>query len=181
MARSIAFLDRDGTINVDHGYVCRSEQWEFLPDAVSSILRLTEFGFLVAVVSNQSGVGRELFTTEDVENLHTFVQNELSKSGAQFDAIAFCPHAPTDHCKCRKPKTGLACQIEQKLDEEIDYPASWAIGDKVTDMQFGAALGTRTALIRSRYWSEDSLEVTPNIIADSLHDAVNQILANHPD
>jgi D-glycero-D-manno-heptose 1,7-bisphosphate phosphatase len=178
MLRSIAFLDRDGTINVDDGYVCRPEQWEFLPDAVPSIAKLRENGFLVAVVSNQSGIGRGLLTAEDVERLHMFVQTELSNSGAHIDAIAFCPHTPADNCDCRKPKTGLARQVEEMLGDKIDYPASWTIGDKVTDLQFGAALGTRTALIRSRYWSEGSLEVTPTIIADSLHDAVNHILSN---
>lgn len=177
MQSKLVFLDRDGTINVDRGYVFQIEQWEFMPNAISSINRLRESSFHVVLVSNQSGIGRGLFTSEHVEKLHAFAQNELSKFSTQIDVFAYCPHTPADNCDCRKPKTGLARQIEEKLGEGIDYAASWTIGDKVTDVQFGAALGTKTALIRSRYWSEDSLEVTPNIIADSLHDAVNQIVS----
>jgi D-glycero-D-manno-heptose 1,7-bisphosphate phosphatase len=177
MSRRVAFLDRDGTLNADHGYVHRVADWEFLEGAVEAVAALRAQGFAIAVVTNQSGVALGYFTREDVRALHEHVQRELARLGAGIDALAFCPHAATDQCDCRKPRTGMGRSVERQLGEPIDYPASWTIGDKLSDIEFGAALGTRTALLRSRYWSPGDLTRAPDLLADSLLEAARRIAA----
>ncbi len=93
----------------------------------------------------------------------------------RIDAFAFCPHLPDADCQCRKPRLGLARQIEQALADSVDYPHSWTISDKLSDVQFGDALSTRTALIRSRYWSEDNLPCAPTFVVNSLLEAADLI------
>lgn len=177
MARRVIFLDRDGTINVDHGYVHRTEDWEFIPGAIDAIRQLRSTGFAIAIVSNQSAVAAGEYTLDDVTRLHDFVSAELARQDATIDAIAFCPHSSADSCKCRKPRPGLARQIEQQLGDAIDHFSSWTIGDKISDVAFGRAIGTRTILLRSRYWETSDLPFQPDDIADSLSEAAATIRA----
>jgi D-glycero-D-manno-heptose 1,7-bisphosphate phosphatase len=175
--RSVVFLDRDGTINADHGFVHCVDQWEFLPGAIEGMRQLAEAGFLLAVVSNQSGVGRGMYSSADVELLHNHLIASLKDAGVSLAATAFCPHTAADRCDCRKPRTGLANAVRQRIGEEIDVPRSWTIGDKPSDCQFGAALGTRTTLLESRYWRPKSaLGVNPDITAGSLLEAASLII-----
>lgn len=176
MSRRIALVDRDGTVNVDCGYVYRAEDWRFAEGAPQALKDLHNGGYGIALVTNQSGVGRGYYTLQDVAVLHTHVRRLLAAHGVHIDAVAVCPHTPDDACQCRKPASGLARQIEGVLGASIDYPNSWTIGDKLSDLQFGQALGTHTALIRGRYWTPPDLVVYPDIIADSLAGAVQQIL-----
>lgn len=172
----VLFLDRDGTINVDRGYVSRVEDWEFAPLAVEALRRLRAAGFALAVVTNQSGVGRGYYTAEDVERLHQHMQSLLAAAGIAIDAVAYCPHAPEDGCACRKPLGGMAETIERQLQEPIDFAASWMIGDKEADVCFGRTIGARTILLESRYWSAERLAVTPTHTAASLADAARILL-----
>jgi D-glycero-D-manno-heptose 1,7-bisphosphate phosphatase len=173
----VAFLDRDGTINVDRGYVHRWDQWEFLDGAVPAIGMLRDAGYLIAVVSNQSGIGRGLFTQSDVVQLHAAMQSQLEQQGITSDASAICPHAPNDGCPCRKPLGGLAVEVEHGLSSPIDYDQSWIIGDKSTDVEFGKRIGAQCGLIRSRYWNEDSLPVVPDLIGQSLYEIARVIIS----
>ena len=177
MPRKVAFLDRDGTINVDRGYVYRPEDWQFTERAVEAIALLRSAGFAVAVITNQSGIAAGYYTLDDLHRLHCYFQEELARAGTCVDAIAFCPHGAAENCDCRKPLTGMSSQVEQALGEPLDYAASWTIGDKPADLGFGRALGTRTVLLRSRYWNEAELPQPPDLIADSLIKAVEAILA----
>ena len=174
-ACKVVFLDRDGTINVDHGYVYHVDDWELTDDAAEAIAMLQSAGFRLAVVTNQSGIASGKYSKSDVDRLHDHMLGELALAGATIDAIAVCPHASDDDCDCRKPKTGMAAQIAAQLNQPIDYERSWTIGDKLSDVGFGAALGTSTALIRSRYWDVDALNVKPTLIVDSLFGAAEQI------
>lgn len=176
MSRKVVFLDRDGTINLDRGYVYRAEDWEFLPQAVEAIARLRQAGYAVAVVTNQSGIAEGYYTLDDVQTLHDWMQQQLAAQNTQVDAIAFCPHNAQDNCQCRKPLGGMAQQIQQQLDCEIDYPASWMVGDKLADIGFGKTLGTRTALLPSRYWTQAELTDPPDLLAESLWQVVEVIL-----
>ena len=175
MSRRVIFLDRDGTLNVDHGYVSRKADWQFLPGAPEGICMLRQAGYAVAIVTNQSAIAAGRCTRDDVERLHEFVAEQLAAQGAKVDAIAYCPHAATAGCDCRKPQTGLARQIEVQLGEPIDFRGSWTIGDKPSDMEFGQALGTRTILLQSRYWSPSELQLKPDDICGSLLEAVQVI------
>jgi D-glycero-D-manno-heptose 1,7-bisphosphate phosphatase len=176
MARTVIFLDRDGTLNVDKGFVHRMEDWEFTDRAPEALRDLREAGYALALVTNQSGVGRGYFTLDDVHVLHEHVQQRLAEQGVALDAIAVCPHAPDDGCDCRKPRTGMARQIETQLGEPIAYDRSWVIGDKLSDLELGRALDTQVCLLRSRYWHEGQLQDASVLIGDSLYQAAQAII-----
>ena len=177
MAKKVIFLDRDGTLNVDQGYVHRQDDWQFTERAPEAVRMLKEAGFHLAVVSNQSGIGRGFFTMEDVTALHEYVQEQLATYETCLDVITICPHAPTEACSCRKPRTGMAHVVEQHLREAIDYHGSWTVGDKPSDVAFGHTLGTKTVLIRSKYWNLDSQILRPDLVADSLYEAASMIIS----
>jgi D-glycero-D-manno-heptose 1,7-bisphosphate phosphatase len=176
MSRKVVFLDRDGTLNVDHGFVHGVEDWEFTDGAPEAVKRLRDAGYAIALVTNQSGIARGYFTLDHVRKLHGWLQERLTAHQAAINAIAICPHGPDDDCPCRKPRTEMAKQIEQVLGEAIDYANSWTIGDKLSDQYFGIALGTHTALIKSDYWKPKDLVATPDVIADTLAQAVEAIV-----
>jgi D-glycero-D-manno-heptose 1,7-bisphosphate phosphatase len=172
----VVFLDRDGTINIDHGYVFRVEQFEFVPGAAEAMRRLREAGFHLAVVSNQSGIGRGYYTADDVERLHQHMRVELEAQGVDVSAVAYCPHDPEEDCVCRKPRGGMADLVESQLQLPIDYRASWMIGDKPADVGFGHAIGARTVLLQSRYWTREEVDVSPTGFAPSLEAAVEFVI-----
>lgn len=176
MPKKVIFLDRDGTINVDHGYVHHEEQWEWIPGTYEALQRFRDAGYALAVITNQSGIAHGLYEERDMHALHDFMNAELKENGIVLDAVAFCPHGRDDNnCDCRKPGIGMARQIEEKLGE-IDYKHSWTIGDKEADVGFGKKAGTKTALIRSQYWKEGELAEQPDVIVDSLKEAADAIL-----
>lgn len=176
MARKVIFLDRDGTLNVDHGYVHCAEDWQWIAGAIEAMRQLQSAGYALAVVTNQSGIGEGYYQTSDVLSLHQNLQHQLAKEQITLDAIAFCPHAPAEGCRCRKPQTGLADQVAAQLGEPIDYPTSWMVGDKPSDVWFGAALEMKTVLLTSRYWSIGQPLSQPTIIGASLLETAEQIV-----
>jgi D-glycero-D-manno-heptose 1,7-bisphosphate phosphatase len=180
MAARVVFLDRDGTVNVDRGYVSRIEDWQFTERAVEALRLLQAAGFRLAVVTNQSGIARGYYRLEDMHALHDHLRRQLRQAGVALDAMAFCPHGEQPPCDCRKPKTGMAARVEEQLGEPIDYAASWTIGDKVSDFEFGTALGTRVALIRSRYWQDGDLPRAPVLVVDSLYEAALRLCGAVP-
>jgi D-glycero-D-manno-heptose 1,7-bisphosphate phosphatase len=117
MSRRVVFLDRDGTLNEDSRYVHRIADWRFTPQAVGAVRMLRDAGFAVALVSNQAGIARGLFTAAAVDELHAQVRELLVRGGADLDAVAYCPHGPDEGCDCRKPRTGLAREVERQLGE----------------------------------------------------------------
>ncbi|MGH7931329.1 MAG: D-glycero-alpha-D-manno-heptose-1,7-bisphosphate 7-phosphatase [Candidatus Binatia bacterium] len=175
MAQRVIFLDRDGTINVDHGYVHTVEKWEWTPGAQQALKQLQTDGYALAVVTNQSAIADGQYTEEQMHELHDFMHQELKKEGITFACVAYCPHGRDQKdCICRKPGIGMAQQIEKAIGE-IDYANSWTIGDKLSDIGFGKNTGTKTALIRSGYWQEDNLEYQPDLIVESLAEAATMI------
>lgn len=173
--RRVIFLDRDGTINVDFGYVHRPEQWEFTPGAVAALRALSEAGYGLAVVANQGAVGAGRYSARDVRALHEYMARELAAGGVRLAAVVFCGHTRAQGCACRKPAEGLARRVEV-LAGPVDYAASWMIGDKESDVLFGKNIGSRTVLLRSRYWQEERLAQQPDIIVDSLSEAASRIV-----
>jgi len=180
MFSRVVFLDRDGTINVDSGYVYQVEDWQFLDGAIDALRTLSSRGYALAVVTNQSGIARGYYTEAEVLILHEHMKREAAREGVTIDAIAYCPHKADAGCSCRKPGTLMSGQIEEQLGCAIDYQRSWTVGDKTSDIAFGKALGTRTALLSSPYWSEAELTDRPNLIANSLREATRRILAGEP-
>lgn len=140
--RRAVFLDRDGTINVEKTYLHKIEDFEFIAGVPEAIKKLKDAGFLVIVVSNQSGIGRGYFDEQAVETLHEHIQTELAAYGTSIDAFYFCPHHPVhgvDHyqidCDCRKGAPGMLLQAAE--DYNIDLPRSFMIGDKLADIEAG--------------------------------------------
>ena len=168
--RPAAFLDRDGVLNVDHGYVHRPEQLEWVAGAPEGVRMLNEGGYHVLVITNQSGVARGFFDEAAVKSFHAHMQNALAEKGAHVDAFYYCPHHPagtvkafTMACTCRKPRTGM---LEQAAREwPIDIDRSFFIGDKDDDMAAAAAFRIRGIKFDSRL--------------HSLPDLVRQEIATH--
>lgn len=176
MASKVIFLDRDGTINVDHGYVYKVSDWQLIEKVPEALLLLQKAGFILTIITNQSAIAQGKYTEADMQVLHAHMEQQLAAWGVTFRVIAFCPHARNQNvCDCRKPKIGMARQIEQVVGE-IDYSQSWTVGDKEMDVLFGKTAGTKTALIRSGYWNADELSWQPDVLADSLYDFAQQIL-----
>jgi D-glycero-D-manno-heptose 1,7-bisphosphate phosphatase len=155
MARPAVFLDRDGTLNLDKGYVHCIEDWEWIPGAIDALVALRKAGFLVIVVTNQAGIARGYYGEGEVNNLHEKINQELQQHGGQIDGFYHCPHHPefSAACECRKPKPGLiheACR-----DFSIDLSRSWLVGDKASDIQAGLAAGVKSILVLTGYGNND--------------------------
>ena len=144
---SAVFLDRDGVINVDHGYVSTWERFEFLPGVPDALRALQDAGYLLIVVSNQSGIGRGYYCEADVESLNQAVAQHLGSTvGVTLSEFYHCPHHPTEaegefrrQCDCRKPAPGMIRQAV--LDHGIDLKTSLLVGDKDSDIEAGRAAG----------------------------------------
>ncbi len=154
--RRAVFLDRDGTINVEKDYLHKIEDFEFIPGAPEAIKRLKDAGFLVIVVSNQSGIGRGYFDEHAVDKLHRYVQSELVGYNTSIDAFYFCPHHPEKgvgnykiNCDCRKGEPGMLLQAAKEYD--IDLQKSFMIGDKLADIEAGQRAGCQVLLVLTGY------------------------------
>lgn len=171
--RPAIFLDRDGTLIEEVDYLSRIEDLRLFSFSNEAIERLRGAGFLIVVVTNQSGIGRGIYTEADMHTIHEAIQQELS--GA-IDRFYFCPHLPCDGCDCRKPKTGM---IEAAIrDLGLDVKNSWMIGDKKTDVETGQLAGIRTALVLTGYGTQhkDLLERRPELVAGDLSAAAAEIV-----
>jgi len=150
--RPAAFLDRDGVLNHDTGYVHRKEDFVWVEGAQAAVKRLNDGGWLVFVVTNQSGIARGLYGPPEVEALHRWVNEELARIGAHIDAFYYCPHHPEglgDYgrvCACRKPAPGLLLQAMREWP--VAREASLMIGDKEVDMEAARAAAVRGVRFR---------------------------------
>lgn len=161
------FLDRDGTLNIDKGYVHRIEDWEWIPGAIDAIVAFKKAGFLVIIITNQAGIARGYYGEADITNLHTRVNGELKEHGVLIDAFYHCPHHPefgaVRECECRKPMPGMIDKARQDFD--IDLGHSWLIGDKVSDIQAGLAAGVKSILVLTGYGNKDRALLSDDVIS----------------
>jgi len=185
--RPAVFLDRDGTVLEEAGYLDRLERLVFFPFAIDAVRLLNRAGFAVVIITNQSGVGRGMYEEAFVIRAHQVVDERVGAGGARIDGYYYCPHHPEAEvekyrldCDCRKPGPGMLRQAAADLD--LDLARSFAIGDKWTDVQAGVAAGARGILVRTGYGrtSESSPKrpVEPATIADDLIAATAWILRN---
>lgn len=144
-SRPAIFLDRDGTIIEDVGYLSRIEQVRLYPEAAATIRAFNLAGRAVILVTNQSGVGRGFFPESRVHEVHTHLQSLLHQHGAHIDAVYFCPHHPDDGCDCRKPKPGMLLRAAR--DWQLDLTRSVMFGDKAEDVAAGEAAGCRAVRV----------------------------------
>jgi histidinol-phosphate phosphatase family protein len=183
LGRRAIFLDRDGTINEEVNYLSKAEDFRLLPEADWAIHLLQQHGWLVILITNQSGVARGFYTVQDVEAIHDRLQGDLAKVGASVDGIYYCPHHPDDNCQCRKPGTMLFQQASH--DFGIDFSASYAVGDKLSDLLPGERLGCGTILVLTGHGQREMEAArqqgfSPDHIAADLYQAVKWIINENP-
>jgi D-glycero-D-manno-heptose 1,7-bisphosphate phosphatase len=182
LLRRAVFLDRDGTIGEELGYVNHIDRFQIFPYAAEAIRQLNQAEIPVIVVTNQSGIARNIFPESLVHEVHKKMVAKLAAGGAWIDAIYFCPHKSEDACECRKPNPGL---LERAAREHsLDLAASWVVGDRYADLEMGRAAGARGILVmtgygRGEYELHRSLwPRQPDALAENLRDAVRNILQN---
>lgn len=141
------FLDRDGTLVRDLGYTHRIEDYELLPGVVDGLRRISGAGYRLAVVTNQSGIGRGYFSVEQFQAFQAHLVDDLARQGIRIEASYFCPHRPDAECACRKPKTGLLQRAASELG--ADLAESWVIGDSSVDAELAREGGCRGAVLVS--------------------------------
>lgn len=161
--RRAIFLDRDGTLNVDTGYVHRAADWRWLPGVPHALARFRAAGWLLVVVSNQSGIARGIFGPAELHALERRLDEQLTPLGAAPDAWYHCPHLPevTGPCDCRKPAPGMLLRAATEMN--IDLAASWMIGDRLRDVRAGLAAGCRAVLLRSGWGEREEAAVRESL------------------
>jgi len=178
--RPAVFLDRDGTIAEEVGYLNHPSRFRIFPFAAAAILRLNEAGFPVVVVTNQSGVGRGYFPESLVRSVNELMKKDLAAAGARIDAVYYCPHTSADRCDCRKPKTGL---LERAAREHLlDLSRSFVVGDRYGDIELARNVRARGILVRTGYgegelaWHSEKWPTQPDFAAEDLSKAADWIL-----
>jgi len=175
------FLDRDGVVVEEVDYLRRPSQLKLIPGAAEAIVRLRRAGFLVVVVSNQSGIARGYFTLGDLRKIHAKLRAELKARGARLDAIYFCPHHPEAgarvDCACRKPKIGMLLEAKKRF--KIDFKKSFLVGDASADMGAARKAGVAAILVSTGYAGKDGKNkmAKPDARVKDLGAAADWILA----
>ena len=177
MKRKAFFLDRDGVVVKQVHYLCEPEKTELEKNVISAIRKLRQKGYLVSVVTNQSGVARGKFTMNEVEAVHRKIDALLAAENEKIDAYYICPHHPDfdGKCNCRKPEPGLILQAAAEHD--IDISASVMVGDKLSDVKCGENAGVGISLlIATGYGSGErqKAEAADVLFVNDLEEAVDR-------
>ena len=176
MKKPAVFLDRDGTINFDPGYLSSPADLKIFPAAIRGLKLLSEQGFPLFIVTNQSGLARGYFSENDLQDIHNRLLGELSRAGVKIEEIAVCPHHPDAGCDCRKPSPLLVRRLAARY--ELDLSRSFFVGDKMADVLTGINAGCRTVLIASPdHRREAEGEDKPDYVAEDLEDAARWIIS----
>ena len=144
----LIILDRDGVINQDSAdYIKSPEEWIPIPGSLEAIARLCRAEFRIVIITNQSGIGRGVFTIDTLNRIHTRMLEHIRQKGGEVDAIMICPHAPADNCDCRKPKPGMFLELAQRLKINLnDVPA---VGDSLRDLRAAQAANASPVLVKT--------------------------------
>jgi D-glycero-D-manno-heptose 1,7-bisphosphate phosphatase len=170
-----AFLDRDGTVIEEVGYLDRLERVALFPWTIDAVRALNRAGLAVVMVTNQSGVARGFFTEAVVDDVHRHMASMLEAGGARIDAYYYCPHHPDGKmpgyaraCDCRKPGRGLVDRAARELG--VDPARSFVVGDRWLDVALGRGVGARTVLVRTGYGAAGERNPPPDLTADAVVD-----------
>jgi D,D-heptose 1,7-bisphosphate phosphatase len=185
MAQRAVFLDRDGTLIEEAGYLDRLDRMVFFPYSVDAVRLLNRAGFAVVIVTNQAGIARGIFKEAFVAEAHRHITARLTAGGARIDGFYYCPHHPEavieeyrKSCDCRKPQPGLFTRAASDLNLTLD--GSFVVGDRWHDLEAGQRVGARGVLVRTGYGKTEeaspSSRVTPSAIVDNVMEAVSWIL-----
>jgi D-glycero-D-manno-heptose 1,7-bisphosphate phosphatase len=185
--RPVVFIDRDGTLTEEVGYVNHPSRLRLLARSGQAVRRLNEAGIAAVVATNQAGIARGYFSEEVMDAVHERLVEALKDEGAHLDGVYVCPHHPTEgvppfraDCDCRKPKPGLLLRAARDLDLDLDD--SYMVGDKASDLQVAPAVGARAILVLTGYgrgeWEHrrEHFSVTPDHVAADLLDAVDWVI-----
>lgn len=188
-ARRAVFMDRDGTVSEEVGYVNHVSRYRVFPFAAEAVRTLNEAGWLAVLVTNQAGVARGYFKEELIGEVHKVLASELERGGARLDAVYYCPHHPSVgeppyrfDCDCRKPRPGLLLRAARELN--LDLSRCWMVGDRYSDTELARNAGARSAFVLTGYgrgelehqsqaWSR-----RPDLVAEDLLDAVKRIVTS---
>jgi D-glycero-D-manno-heptose 1,7-bisphosphate phosphatase len=177
------FLDRDGTIIEDSGYINSPDQIKFIPGSIEAIKQLNQAGYKVVIISNQAGVARGLLSENMLQTIDKLIHRQVLSGGGHIDASYYCPHHP-EHgaypykqvCECRKPHPGLIKRAVR--DKNLELSGSFMVGDKSSDVETGKSAGVQTVFVRTGHGQaeEKKLKEKPDHRADNLAEAVRWIL-----
>jgi D-glycero-D-manno-heptose 1,7-bisphosphate phosphatase len=186
-ARRAVFIDRDGTISEEVGYVNHVSRYRVFPFAAEAVRVLNEAGRLAVLVTNQAGVARGYFREELIGEVHKVLAAELERGGARLDAVYYCPHHPTVgeppyrfDCDCRKPRPGLLLRAADELG--LDLSRCWMVGDRYSDTELARNTGVRSALVLTGYGRGELEHQShawphrPDLVAEDLLEAVKKIV-----
>lgn len=179
-SRSAVFVDRDGTLIEEVGYLNHISRFRMFPFVAAALRCLNQAGYPVIVVSNQSGVARGHFPGALLEEVNQKMTQQLSEMGARIDAVYYCPHASLENCSCRKPKIGM---LERAVREHgIDLQRSFVVGDRYVDIELARNARARGVLVRTGYgegelaWYSAKWPAPPDFVAENLAQATDWIL-----
>jgi D-glycero-D-manno-heptose 1,7-bisphosphate phosphatase len=179
MAIPAVFVDRDGVLIREVNYLRRPEQVRLIRGSAEAVTLLRNAGFKVVVITNQSGVGRGYFTLGDLARAHARLKAALRERGARVDGLYFCPHAPSEGCRCRKPKPFMLKKAARELS--LDLKRSYFVGDTTTDLATARAAGCAGVLVRTGKGGRDArYAAVPAAVARDLRAAARWILATLP-
>ena len=186
MKRRAVFIDRDGTISEEVGYINHPSRFRLFPYSATAIKLLNDRNWLAIVITNQAGVARGYFSEAMIQTVHEKLRQDLETGGAKLDAIYYCAHHPSAgaapyrcDCDCRKPKPGLVHRAAEDLS--IDLAASWMVGDRYSDIEMAHNAGVRSAFVMSGYgrgeWEQQRSEwkQQPDLVAEDLLEAISKI------
>lgn len=188
MKRRAVFIDRDGTLSEEVGYINHPSRFLLFPYAAGAVKLLNDHEWLAVIITNQAGVARGYFDEAMIQTVHDNLKRDLQSAGARIDGIYYCAHHPSvgeppyrQDCDCRKPKPGLIKRAATDLN--IDVQQSWMIGDRYSDIELARNAGVRSALVLSGYgrgeWENQrsSWQHQPDLIAENLFEAIVSITA----
>ena len=173
MSKKVIFLDRDGVINTEVGYLHRIEDFEFINGVFESCDSFTSIGYEIIIITNQSGISRGYYSLEDFYKVNNWMLSQFSLNKINILDVYFCPHGTEDNCNCRKPKPGMLIAAKEK--HNINMEQSWIIGDKEADIQAAHQAGiSNTILVRTGH-KIDETSSKSNYILDSIVDSTDVI------
>lgn len=167
------FLDRDGVINVEKDYVYKIEEFEFIEGVFDTLKAFQKEGFLLFIITNQSGIGRGYYNIEDFKLLTSWMLKEFEKEGITIAQVEFCPHSPDEICQCRKPKTGMIENILKNFN--IDLEHSWLIGDKEADIECAKNAKIQNAIQVKSGHTFDETQSKADFVCESIADCVKVV------
>ena len=167
------FVDRDGTINDNKGgYVYKQDDFGFLPGVVEGLKKLSETNYKIIIVTNQSGIGRKMYTEEDFHKLNDWLLVHLLEQGVRIDRVYYCPHSPDNDCDCRKPGIGMFMRAVEEFDLRLDK--SWLIGDSDSDVQAGRNANIKTIKLGGKV--DPELRLEPHYYVKNFDEAIKIVL-----